>query len=1111
MRFHPVPLFGFLTIGLLASCSSGSGSSEDPGIGFQLVIISVQENAVWKINQEIRFTFSEDVDFSTVSNNTINIQTTSGEPATGTFFMRPSEPDTVLFQPNCPTREDLSDAGLRPGGVQYVLTVPGASSNSVNTVRSTANDLLNITQIRHFRTPVEVTPDDAFFDTTLGPPVPLVRSLNSSDMDATYIEFGGDPNNRVYFERRPDQTLVLSAPDFRVPLNLYSDATTQVAVVIEFNQPVNPAGSNLTPDLLSLQYQDAGGVWISLETRVELVQNCTSAGARVRLEPIGVLPANSLLRAVVRPGFEDLTGQTNNLNIDNFADVAMTDEILFSPPVQPEDEVSDEIFEGFLFGGTDPDSLQDLDAAFDVPAADWSEGRLSAAFDFQGTGGPGSNFDWHVGSGEIFFFDTTATVIIGGPDGNPETQQNAVNGIVDVRNLVIEEGGEIRVQGPNAFQVFATGTVEISGRLEVSGFNARNVATLNTGNQVEVGGSGVAGGGRGGNASAVITNSTPRGGVGQGPFGILNAGGLGGESGYAPKGDGKDARRPGGGGGGRFANADDTLSTACNSFDHAGNDGNAGSRGALTGQSPAKGGQPGSGPFVDKDDTNDFLGVLAVPDGPIVIGVPFTGGVQSLVRGELTRMLAGYGGGGGGDAVPFAVFPAPNWNPGSDEKGGPGGGGGGAVHIRALGEIEFGPSGEIFAKGGRGATGENTLFLDHVGGTGGSGSGGHIILESVARIFFNSNSASSDFITAIGGPKVVGPMADIPACNSFGGSGGAGVIQLHVPNALDPVGTSDLTEPNPSDIRVPTLDVGNTVDETLDNIMSPIGKILIPTFGARSRARSKWISLGGASVDPDDPMMTPDLVSFLFQGTGSDGRVLDEDPADGVVDELSNILLAPNGDPISVDDETAPIQSSGLAMIFRGSALNNLLFGETDSVSNDIYLRTPALLKNFILRLQEEGNTANHMDSVVTSATYDEGNPFPSDEVLTINVAVQPDGMSTLLDFTPAMSGTIQVLLIPRFFRVVTDGQPDALPTEAFVNIRFQAARVDGMGNPDEDDPVVDFTGDISQFNTANMAMPGEIQFFRFEVEFDLTGGGGTLDADTKPVTLDFLRIPYLF
>ena len=72
----------------------------------------------------------------------------------------------------------------------------------------------------------------------------------------------------------------------------------------------------------------------------------------------------------------------------------------------------------------------------------------------------------------------------------------------------------MRVQGPSRFLVLAEGTVTIDGLIDLSGFAAKDVATLNTGNQVEVGGQGGPGGGAGGDASVIINNSTPFGAFG---------------------------------------------------------------------------------------------------------------------------------------------------------------------------------------------------------------------------------------------------------------------------------------------------------------------------------------------------------------------------------------------------------------------------------------------------------------------------------------------------------------------------------------------------------------------------------------------------------------------
>ena len=1092
-----------------AACGGGGGGGGSGGQGvqvFELDTLTVPDRAVWQVNREIRFTFTQPVDFATVSLNTIRIRSTGGVPAIGTFFFAPVDLDgdgvdesvdetTIVFQPACPTRADFADAGLRPGGVAYTIEVVGLSSQTSNTVRSETGAVLGTTQVRRFRTPQSNQASSVFLDTVSGPPLPVLRGQGSSLEEATRVELADDPDQRVYFEVDPvTQDIVLSIPDFELPLNFYSDASSHVAVVIEFNQPVNPSASNVNSNRLRLEYLDSSQVWQPLGTTVQLVANCTRTGATVRLEPQGVLPQASELRAVIRAGFQDLVGVPHQDDFENFA-LAPT---LSDPPftnLDPPDVLSDEFREEFDFGGAGPNSFEDSEALFEAPRAVWEDGSLEAAFSFEGGGGPDGEFDWRIRAGEKFIFDTVATQIVGGPDGLPTDIQNTVGGVVDVRNLLIEEGGELRVQGPNTMRINASGDVIIRGVLEVSGFAAKDVATLNTGNQPETGGAGAAAGGRGGHANEITTNSTPRGGTGHGPFAQPGLGGQGGETGYNPStqsSGGKDARRPGGGGGGRFSDHTSPASlTAGRGFN-----GHPRSTGAESGVSPAAGGFTGTGAFVDDDPENDFFGVRPIVD--------VSGELLELVRGELPRLWAGYGGGGGGNAVPASSFPHPRWSFNTDEKGGGGGGGGGGVHIRALGKIIFGPVGQIRANGAQGATGENTNFLDHVGGTGGSGSGGHVVLESASLIDFTGGDAAvvlHDCIRAVGGPLRTGPVGGaagggefVPANMSYGGPGGAGVIQLHVPDALLPPGS----DPNTADIILP--DDALLEPDPLDEITSPPAYVLIPTFGARSAARSLWIPLGGADQNPAGP---EDLVTFLFGGVQTDpGPSLEEDgkvlTSDGVVVDLPAVL-----GPLVVGLAGTAIQPDGNTLVVSGQGpLDSLLNDSTNGVSNDVYLRAPALMRDFVLRMDVQGNPQLRGRFNVIDASYDEA-AF----VLTLRVEDNPDG--DLLDFVDrAGSGAVIFRLIPRFFRVVTDGVEGALPDSSFVRIRFQGASADAIGNPDEANLLQDWTGDISKFND----LPdGALQFFRFQVEFDLDAQSAGLTVDTDPIQIDFLRVPFRF
>ncbi len=1080
----------------------------------QVTGLSIANGAIWQINREIEFTFDRDVDFSTVSLNTISIRTPSGTPASGTFFFRQldtdfdglpdtDDPRTVVFQPRCPTLDDLSDAGLKPGGVAYEVIVVGQSSGASQTVRSRGGRPVTTTQRRTFTTPASVDPQNAFLDNVIGAPIPIIRLAGSERRAATYIEVGGDDDSRVYIEfdgsgNNPQ------VPGFTVPLNLYSDGASSVAVVIEFNQPVSPRAANINASRVRLEFL-SGGVWRPLDTRVELIANCTAAGgATVRLEPIGILPEGSMFRAVVRDGFQDISASDAVPSpIVNFLEVP-TAGVTFAS-LTPANGQGDELLEEFLVGGTNLDSFEDQAILFDTARASWGGGNLRAGFDFQGTGGPGGNFDVVVRENQVVFFDTTSQSISGGPGGIPTATQTAVNGVLDVRDLIIEEGGTLRILGPNQFTLNASGRVVVRGTLDASGFPSKDVVTLNTGHQPEVGGNGVAGGGRGGGASSVTNASTPKGSDGFGAFQVPSAGGRGGESGFTGQNQ-VDARRPGGGGGGAFGPTVTVTNAAPNPdvevvlIAEAGRIGAANTTGAVSGLRPAPGGAAALGPFVDANLNNDHFGVRPLIDyttngenDPILLG---------LETGELFRIWAGGGGGGGGDAIPSSTFPNEPWDIGSDEKGGGGGGGGGAVHIRSLGPIVFGSEGRISADGGTGANGENTNFLDHIGGSGGGGSGGHVVIETASFVDFTdggkNDTLSPPFISLSARGAVGG---DGTGANqiSRGGKGGPGIVQIHVPDPLS--APTAFNVPEPADVRVPldaTVGVGY---ETTDLVSWPPPTPMIPTFGARSKAQSRWISLGGADQIPGG---VTEFVRFFFDGI--ENTVPEDDPAHGNVLATAGKVddLPPLLGPEDVGTATVEVLPGGTQMRISGASLTGLIM-DASVPSKDIYLRTPALLKNFNLRLTQIGGLGVTQDFVVTAASYDDAGIAL---LLTVNVA-----QGTLSEFISNLSGTKQYSLHPRFLRLNTGGALDALPANAEVKILFQATGADSFGQPVLP-PLIDWTANVAKFHEGDAMVtvnPGDVQFFRFQVEFNLDTTGSGLTVDTDPINLDFLRIPFRF
>ena len=1065
----PKRLAGLSALLLATACSGGSGASGVTGNGFQLVSMSVQPGAIWEVNRPIDFVFSKPVDFTTISLNTISIRDLNGMPASGAFELLSDT--TVRFQPTCPTLGDLSDSGLKIGGINYQIAVLGLSGGSGLSVEDRDGKALKDSQYRTFITPGSATPAVAFIDVQNGPPTPVVRQyatdgsvVNPGD-SVTYIETAGGAGAPIEFE------FDAATQSFNQPLdqglNLYSDATTQLAVLVEFNQPVNPATDNIAEDRIYLEALDITGGpdnWVPISTDVKLEQNCSSTGATIRLEPQGILPQDSEVRVVVTTEFEDLVGDRNQLQVDNFAHFRVS--AIDFPGLTPTDDGADEVKEDFVLAAADFGSLHDNQAAFAEPPALWDGGQLSAAFAFSGTGGSDGSFDWVVPSGDLVFLDSNGAVTINGGDIGDDMsglgsfvvtkQQQVVGGQVNVRHLVIEDGATIRVSGANPVKIQASGNVLIRGTLDLSGFDRQDVATLNTGNQPEIGSAGSAGGGSGGTASFLTTTSTPQGGNGFGAFGQPNLGGGGGESGYGT--GGKDKRRPGGGGGGSLGK-DATGSTDLSGINFGtlrefGWDGGPTANGAITNLQPPQGGSPGPLPFKDPFDGNDFFGVA------------FDQGTGTVTVGELETPWAGSGGGAGGDAVPANSFPHPSWAAGTDEKGCGGGGASGSLHMLVLGNIIFEDDGILLAKGGKGGAGENTIGNDHLGGGGGGGSGGHVVLEAGSQLVFDGVSANC--IDARGGNAGKG-KSGTESINA-GGSGGPGIIQIHV---LDPA--SNIVFQN-----VPTT------ANSLAEVTLPDAIQLVPSFGALSKARSRWIAVGGASFNPGGGL---DALDFFFGGVNPlTGSVLDVDN-DDIVDLLPSILgpvtLVPSpGLPsIGIDGRTLTLDASALA-----------------GTDDDMYLRNPQLLRDATIVLRDAGQPSNAARFNVSSATSDTGG-------LTLALVVDGDPAPALSSFQPG--GPIEALVHPSAFRVVTSDQADFLPDSVDVQFRFQSAPagLDGLPDPGSTS-AVDWTTDIADLNGVPA---GDVDFIRFEVLFDLDAQGTGLTETSPRPALDFLRLMFRF
>ena len=539
------------------SCNGRAGSEPGGAAGDSLVLegASVQEGQTWELNRPIDLVFSQDIDFATVSLNTIQIVDAAGVSAVGSFASGREasgaiDARRVRFQPACPTDETYADAGFQPGGRAYTLSVIGSGPDAV-TVRSTSGEALAMGLSVRFQTPQSLDPRELFLDTVPGPPALLLRGLGttaSDEIDACYVELGGDPTARLYFDWNATDATGELTPGTEVALNRYSDPGSRIAIVVHLNQPIVPSASNLEGRLIDLQYRTSAGEWLPVPTQLRLQSNCTESGSALRLTPLGILPQSSVMRLNVRRGLEDLNGDATPADLLQAATVLTR--AVQSPGTADPSLGADEVLELFLVSGAEEGSLEDVDAAFATPHAEWGAGTLSASFGFGGSGGPGGNFDWIILPGASVTLDTSFTSLVGGPEGTPSSTQAVINGVVDVRDLVIHPGASLTIVGPNTCTILASGEVRIEGEINLSGAHNPGVGNFNSANLPAPGAAGQAGGGYGGAGSFLTSQSTPRGERGGGAFNIPAGGGQGGETSYHQF--SKQARRGAGGGGGRL-------------------------------------------------------------------------------------------------------------------------------------------------------------------------------------------------------------------------------------------------------------------------------------------------------------------------------------------------------------------------------------------------------------------------------------------------------------------------------------------------------------------------------------------------------------------------------
>lgn len=1142
---------------LIAGCSGGSSSDSST---LTVTAVNVVEGAVWRINRPIKVSFNQPIDFASVTLNSFNIRRPNGAPATGEFYTEDGG-RTIVFQPLCPTRDDLSDAGLKAGtdplnndaAYSYELNLIGVDKSSTLPIRGRNGVALASSQTRRFTTPVSTNPLNLYLDTKVGPPIaniertdlPSDNELNMlASFNPTYVEVGGPSGTRHFF--KSDGVNLTIDPPIDLPLNQLSNSTTQVALIVGINQAVDPSSLNVNSNRLRWEFTDnasgANPVWTPLTTAVTLESNCSIVGtdnsgntvavpgARLRLTPTGVLPPSADLRAVLAAEFSDIVGETNPVQQVGFAEAA-TQAFPINPPT-----LADHYLEDF-----DTAANNDASASFAEPRADWGGGELAAKFSFTGTGGPGGNFDWFIDAGEIIIFNTANGTINGyqlsfAPNSDnitqviPTGQQTIVGGVVDVNDFYVETGGLLKVEGPNPFTLMASGRVVIRGRVDVSGTSNQGVNTLNVTNVPEPGAPGQAGGGKGGTGSPLTTASSPRGTPGFGAFGVPDLGGQGGETGWSNA-AGENTRRGGGGGGGVLGRNEFVNFAATGTlFDQRriGYDAEPGfnnalaTNSAISGAGPARGGVVAPSPFGDPNPSNNFF------------GSQFNLQTNTVVVGELAKPWAGSGGGAGGDAsrVVSGSFPGP-WNPAGDEKGSGGAGGGGSVQIMALGPIVFGANGQLLARGGVGGGGENTIFLNRVGGGSGGGSGGHVVLQSSQKIDFSAK-VGVNFAN----------VSDVNfAIDCRGGQGGAGdgdlgggiqsttgqretlPLQDACPTGYPTTGTNACRglvngaggDGGPGIIQLHTsAGIVGTASVPQADIILPTtaGVTLAEICAPPPLSRDNTVTTPTTKMIPTFGKISRARSKWIalgeggFNGTGVPSKFIAFDfeginPLTGLVIRDPVTGLVPLASPILGPSQINAVGATPPFVIQTGASAGYQLVMDASSLlttPSKTLLDNPTLLERSILNFASPAVGAPTIQQrfEVVAASFD---------ALTnrLTLTTDADGPS-MIGFNLADA---RVTLHKAFFRVRSSGALDSVPLDG-VRITFEATRVDPATGAPDLTAIIGPTSDpevLSQPTSANR----NLRFVRFNVTFDIAAGGQPLTATNPIPALEFLRLPFQY
>ena len=1143
----------------IAACSNSGTNTPAANVdhgAFQFLHSDPVSGATVYLNDPIRIDFTNPVDLDSASLTTVTFQALDqlGNPlqelVVGNFLTshRPGDDAdaprrSLQFVPQFASNDDYLDGGFRPGRT-YLVRLIGSDGQNPTVLHDQRGKALERGHTFAFMTKEGTQPAQLYRNPKSGGPTRTGLSVTSApSLDAVPLGLFGAPPLEVRLDF--DQALNPARANVPVALDtnpLVIDQSQRGRIYLEYDDPVLGA-NRWIPAAADLERNDL-------------------AGATIALRPIGVLPNNATIRVIVERTLEDIAGESN-AGLESYDRVFGTFRTEQSFAQQWNAIVDDFESLGNL----------DLAAAFPESQAEVGPGYLKAGFAFDGNQ---TSLEYEPIANEIVLNTAFTQIVpkAGLPFTVTGGVFNFRNVTIPQGVTVIGQGPNPMVWLCNGkFTVAGTLTVRGGHGARVDTLQSANFAKAGG---IGSCGGGNGGDGtpkatlrdvRGGHGRGPMQASGKggRGGYLACLSGCLGFGGGSGGGGgtLATQGD------PHWRGSGNPLNPN-VAPTANTSFQQKRGYGGAGCNGPSGNRNQfLLGGEPGDRVFTDSRTDNDFWGSgIDVQRGLRITGelpLPIGGGggggggdaaweANCLASGpNPANDFSGGGGGAGGGVLiikaldEITILSTGNINAngghggggeqtGNCSSGGGGGGGAGgmvvlmsakAIRLEAHGAATLTPPRFVYgAAAGTPFQGNDYSFaVSADGGACLSGAVGTDKYPISGAAMIPGSSYDTLPLGALGGMGIVQLMVP-PGENLTDGTNTRldDNIHFHMPGTLSqPVPGLPMNDvakrallawrgfPNAAGVMVDDNGLPTNIGDNEGDIR-PAPTLLPVPFGARSRARSKWIDTGASrrrQVLAEDPqprglLMQPGVVSgprFVFAGLHLDGQ------RPGYV-----AYASVGANAVAIDYPTA-VQPVAVERIEAGAS----------------FLGQPA----YRVRLAQPALTEPDRYVAYEAELLD-----PANSTLASFRILSHDQRELLLaigtDLLPTTAASLRIRA--KFFKVVTNGSeglgrtysPGAATPIANVRIGFAFHR-DPHHTPflggrypstNEQDFVhrMDDPGLLAWINSAaNPDGPGVFpRYVQWDVQFDMafqptSTPAPVLQPDTPRPELHYLRLPFRF